>query len=156
MIIFHKPIDVLRVNIVYLAKIDMSIGGTFKAMELFKGYKLRELMEVRRLKQEDVAGLTGIHQTTISTWLDGTYNPRRSMINKLCQGLKIKDPEFFYRDDSKLAQIADLPPELDRFVAESDSIAYLIEAKKAKDRRLPPEIFDRFIDFLDSTGDLKK
>lgn len=69
--------------------IKMSVKPNSKTQE-YRGKKLREIRERRNLSQEEVAKAVGISTTYYASMERGTKNPTESLLEKLCQVLKIK------------------------------------------------------------------
>lgn len=114
----------------------------------FRGYKLKELLELKGLTQDKASELTGVDQTTISMLIMEKNNPKPDTVRKLCLGLRVPNPLYFYNDDDIPLQSLDLPDDLKKFVTESDSLDYLRLAEKAKRTNIPPEAFDKVIEAL--------
>lgn len=114
---------------------------------LFRGRKLRELLELKGLSQKEAADLCDIDQGTVSNWIKGKVNPSPDMVYKLCEGLRVHY-SYFYNDDDIPLQTLDLPDDLKRFVMESDSLDYLRLVRKAKLASIPPEALDNLIEAL--------
>lgn len=124
-------------------------GKTVSEKSFFRGYKLKELLELKGLTQEKAAELTGVDQTTISMIIKGKNNPKPDTVRKLCQGLHVPSPLYFYNDDDIPLQTLDLPDDLKQFVMDSDSLDYLRLAKRAKRNHLSPEAFEKIIEALE-------
>lgn len=115
---------------------------------LFKGYKLKELLELKGITQERAQALTGVDQTTISNIILEKNNPQPDTVNKLCEGLKIHY-SYFYTEDDVPIETLNLPPHLRQFVLESDSLDYIRLGEKAKRSNLPQEVIEKVIEVLE-------
>lgn len=73
--------------------IDMSVKPNSKTQE-YRGKKLREVREKRRLFQEEVAKAVGISTTYYAAMERGLKNPTESLLEKICQVLKIKSSDI--------------------------------------------------------------
>jgi transcriptional regulator with XRE-family HTH domain len=128
---------------------------TVTEKSLFKGYKLKELLDLRGLTQEKLQELTGVDQTTISNIILEKNNPQPETVNKLCEGLKMHY-SYFYSDDDIPIQTLNLPPHLRQFVLETDSLDYLRLSEKAKRINLPPEAIEKIIEALEVAYEQQK
>lgn len=72
---------------------DMSVKPNSRTQE-YRGKKLREIREKRGLFQEDVAKAVGISTTYYASMERGLKNPTESLLEKLCQVLKIKSSDI--------------------------------------------------------------
>ncbi|MDR7867871.1 MAG: helix-turn-helix transcriptional regulator [Sporomusaceae bacterium] len=118
----------------------------------FHGERLRAVRESLNWSMTHTEKVTGVKQSTISELENGIIKyPREATVAKLCQGLKIKDKNFFYLDEVVLpADIlpADTPEDLLKFIMSGDNLPWIALGKKIKDSGLPPEDLEQIIAIL--------
>ncbi len=61
------------------------------------GIRLKEMREIKRMTQEELADKSGVTRQTISTIeTDPTYNPTLNTLSKLCDALHCTMEELFF------------------------------------------------------------
>ena len=73
--------------------ISMAVKPSPKTQE-YRGRKLREIRERRNLFQEEVAKAVGISTTYYASMERGSKNPTESILEKLCNVLRIKSSDI--------------------------------------------------------------
>ncbi|VBB08417.1 Hypothetical protein LUCI_3689 [Lucifera butyrica] len=121
----------------------------------FQGDKLRQLRKAKSLSMLDVVELTGISQSTLSDIENNKKNPRPATVERLCQGLKVKE-EYFYIDDAVLPTelLPNMPEETRKFIFSDDNVPYIVLSEKAKKSGISPKTLEKMIELL--AGENKK
>lgn len=73
------------------------------------GRRIRELLDKRGLTQTDLAEMLGVHQQSVSRWVNSS-NLKTSVIEDICKALKIPVIEFYF-DDHLIGKYLDISPE---------------------------------------------
>lgn len=68
------------------------------------GKRLKQLLENKNIKQNELAKLINVPPTTINSWMD-KYYIRLENIEKVCQVLGIEIWEFFIEDFTKIYSV---------------------------------------------------
>lgn len=63
----------------------------------FRPERLSQLLEIRNLKQSNVASMIGVGAATISKWLSGDQSPEADTLGRLAATLNVK-PDWFTRE----------------------------------------------------------
>ena len=53
--------------------------------------RLKKALAVRKMRQSELASLTGIGKSSISTYLSGAYNPKQGNIHKMAKALEVNE-----------------------------------------------------------------
>lgn len=73
------------------------------------GKRIRDLLDKRGLTQTDLADMLGVHQQSVSRWVNSS-NLKTSVIEDICKALKIPVIEFYF-DDNLIGKYLDVSPE---------------------------------------------
>ncbi len=73
------------------------------------GKRIREFLDRRGLTQADLAVMLGVHQQSISRWVNSS-NLKTSVIEDICKALKIPVIEFYF-DEQQISKFLDISPE---------------------------------------------
>lgn len=116
---------------------------------VFRGEKLKHLMEVMGWSFEKVAEMTGLNAGHIHDLVHKTSNPRKETVAKICKGLHIAE-QYFYIEDSMLPidVIPDMPEEVKKFIANGSNVPWLVLTERAKREGLSIEDVEKIIDLL--------
>lgn len=95
--------------------------------------RMKKALELRQMKQADLAAKTGIGKSSISTYLSGEYNPKQKNLYKIAKALNVSETWLMGLD---------VPMECTKHVLTSAELQKQVE-----------EIgFQRFIDLISSAG----
>lgn len=53
--------------------------------------RLKEALQIRHMKQSELANITGINKSMISNYLSGRFEPKTENLNKLADALQVND-----------------------------------------------------------------
>lgn len=95
--------------------------------------RIKEALELRQMKQADLAEKTGIGKSSISTYISGEYNPKQKNLYKMAKALNVSETWLMGLD---------VPMTRNNIVISSTDLQKQIEEKA----------FQRFIDFISSAG----
>lgn len=95
--------------------------------------RMKEALDLRQMKQSDLATKTGIGKSSISTYLSGEYNPKQKNLYKIAKALNVSENWLMGLD---------VPMERTKNILTSTELQKQVE-----------EIgFQRFIDLISSVG----
>ena len=64
-----------------------SIGGKIVALKDTLGINIKEKMKEKGVSQTELANYVGVHQTTVSTWIQGKKVPHFETLEKIADHL---------------------------------------------------------------------
>lgn len=99
------------------------------------GERLRQLRKKRRMTRDDLADVLGLHGTTITAYETGKRNPRKEIIDKICDYFNVRydwmTGQSEYKTDDEYEQFlieiqgTDFAEEQERKVLKDDEMAVL-------------------------------
>ncbi|HOP64491.1 MAG TPA: helix-turn-helix transcriptional regulator [Spirochaetota bacterium] len=73
------------------------------------GKRIKELLDNRNLTQTDLANMLGVHQQSVSRWVNSS-NLKTSVIEDICKALRIPVIEFYF-DEQQVGKYLEISPE---------------------------------------------
>ena len=112
------------------------------------GRKIKYLLEEKGIKQKELAEKIGVHEVTVSRYINGNHTPPAEIIKKIAEALGVTS-DYLLSDDWKIAEI---DPMDNYFIVDTPSIytsdvddleATLIPALRRAWSKLPPDQLER-------------